>query len=212
MDSVGFAETVPGWYERGGDTYETSIDARRGDFRISQETGGWFRDSFLIDFPTYLSEDEYQHMVPSWSIFHNQEPVATIPFQSDERVTFQEQSDGWPLLSLRCSSISTRKYSRPNATVEIRGGWNLDASWFPKDFGTRLPWHPIWPNFAINTVLYAIALWFVCAAPIQVRRRWRRRRGLCEYCKYPIGTSAICTECGRTLHIRKKPNHAPNES
>ena len=65
------------------------------------------------------------------------------------------------------------------------------------------PLAPIWPGFAINTVFYAAAVWLLFAAPIKMRRvlRHRRRikRGLCPACAYPIGTSDVCTECGKPV-------------
>jgi len=62
-----------------------------------------------------------------------------------------------------------------------------------------LPVSPIWPGFAINTIFYAAILWLLCVAPFALRRRIRARRGLCPACAYPIGTSDVCTECGKTV-------------
>jgi hypothetical protein len=92
----------------------------------------------------------------------------------------------------------------------------------PDDPTTRvrsaLPFRPIWPGFAINTVFYAAVLWMLFAAPFALRR-WRRiRRGLCPKCGYDLrggsgagaggggaggaggvqgaGERAVCPECG----------------
>jgi hypothetical protein len=62
--------------------------------------------------------------------------------------------------------------------------------------------HPIWPGFAINTVFYAAICWLLFAAPFAVRRRRRIKRGLCQSCAYPVGTSDVCTECGRPIQPR----------
>jgi len=59
----------------------------------------------------------------------------------------------------------------------------------------RLPLRPVWPGFAINTLLYAALLWL----PFVVRRWVRVRRGLCPKCAYPMGESAVCSECGKAL-------------
>ncbi len=68
--------------------------------------------------------------------------------------------------------------------------------------GRRLPLTPLWPGFAINTLLYAPILWLLFLTP-GLLRRWRRirriRRGQCPACAYPIGTSPVCTECGHEL-------------
>ncbi len=58
---------------------------------------------------------------------------------------------------------------------------------------------PIWPGFAINTLLYAALLWLLIPGPFVLRRFLRLRRGLCPKCAYPIGESSVCTECGKPL-------------
>jgi hypothetical protein len=64
------------------------------------------------------------------------------------------------------------------------------------------PLRPIWPGFAINTVLYAAILYMLLAAPFALRR-WRRiKRGLCPKCGYDLrgrgnaADAATCPECG----------------
>lgn len=65
-----------------------------------------------------------------------------------------------------------------------------------------LPLRPIWPGFLINTLLYGTSLWMVCTGPFAVRRAIRRRRGRCAHCGYPVGTSPVCTECGRVTRAK----------
>jgi hypothetical protein len=66
----------------------------------------------------------------------------------------------------------------------------------------HFPCLPIWPGFAINTILYAAILWLLFAAPGTIRR-WRRiKRGLCPECAYPVGSSETCTECGAVIADR----------
>jgi hypothetical protein len=72
-----------------------------------------------------------------------------------------------------------------------------DSLWF-----IRRSIFPIWPGFAINTIFYAAILWALFIAPGSVRRMIRRRRGLCPACAYPVGTSPVCTECGKPVHLR----------
>jgi hypothetical protein len=62
-----------------------------------------------------------------------------------------------------------------------------------------LPYAPLWPGFAINTVFYAGILWLLFAAPFALRRRRRIKRGLCPACAYPVGDSEVCTECGQPV-------------
>ena len=61
-----------------------------------------------------------------------------------------------------------------------------------------LPYMPIWPGFALNTIFYAALLWLVTLAPFTTRRMIRRKRDLCFKCGYDLrGTSEIgCPECG----------------
>jgi hypothetical protein len=72
-----------------------------------------------------------------------------------------------------------------------------------------LPLRPIWPGFAINTVFYAAMLWVVFAGPGKLRRTIRRRRGLCPACAYPVGTSPVCTECGKPVKARSVESTPP---
>ncbi len=66
-------------------------------------------------------------------------------------------------------------------------------------WGNHLPVQPVWPGFAINTLLYATLLWLVIPGPFALRRFLRVRRRLCPTCAYPMGESSVCTECGRAL-------------
>ena len=61
------------------------------------------------------------------------------------------------------------------------------------------PAHPIWPAFIANTLFYAAILWLLICGPFVLRRFARVRRGLCPRCAYPMGESAVCTECGGVL-------------
>ena len=109
--------------------------------------------------------------------------------------------------------------------IVIRAGWPclaLHGDKLQGDDGTGgwigligdddvLPFHPLWPGFAINTVFYAAILWMLFAAPFALRRRiregGRRRRGLCVNCAYDLrgavggaegagDGSTTCPECG----------------
>ncbi len=101
----------------------------------------------------------------------------------------------------------------PNITM-VKCGWPFDAMtgasllrvdldreycWTLRTNRGTYPLQPIWPGFAINTILYAVILWLLFATPFALRRWRRMRRGLCAKCAYPVGESAVCTECGRVL-------------
>jgi hypothetical protein len=75
-----------------------------------------------------------------------------------------------------------------------------------------LPVRPVWSGFAINTILYAAILWTFFAAPFALRR-WRRvRKGLCAKCAYPVGESAVCSECGRPVTPRSGGASSPSDA
>ncbi len=97
-----------------------------------------------------------------------------------------EYESGWPLRSLFC--------------IYMPFGIKAKHGFFPPhclQSGERaIPYLPIWPGFAINTIFYAGVLWLLFAAPGFVRRRYRIKRGLCPSCAYPVGVSKVCAECG----------------
>ncbi len=69
--------------------------------------------------------------------------------------------------------------------------------WLEQTELDTFPYRPIWPGFALNTLFYAALLWLLfLLAPRQIRRHVRVRRGLCPACGYPVGESAVCSECG----------------
>ncbi len=62
-----------------------------------------------------------------------------------------------------------------------------------------VPIYPLWPGFALNTIFYALFAWGLWQVPPAIRRRRRRRNGLCVRCGYdlkglPPGSN--CPECG----------------
>ena len=65
-----------------------------------------------------------------------------------------------------------------------------------------LPFRPLPLGFAINSVFYAAILWALIWGPFALRRLLRVRRGLCPKCAYPMGESAVCSECGVELPSR----------
>lgn len=140
-----------------------------------------------------------------------------------------EQAHGWPLLTAHCDWLSTQVDVMPRLSLsylffrkdELRGGIGLKIlreSQFLAGFPFRppdpregwyfihsverdivLPFHPIWSGLIINTLFYAGLIWGVVCAPGATRRAVRKHRNRCPACAYPIGTSAICTECGYQL-------------
>ncbi len=54
-----------------------------------------------------------------------------------------------------------------------------------------------------NTIFYATLLWLLIPGPFLLRRYIRVKRGLCPKCAYPMGESAVCSECGKAIPSRK---------
>ncbi len=64
-----------------------------------------------------------------------------------------------------------------------------------------LPLRPVWWGFALDVGLYMAVLWSFPTGFLAIRR-WRRRlRHQCTACRYPIGLSDVCTECGQSVAI-----------
>ena len=102
---------------------------------------------------------------------------------------------GWPSLSVSGSSWH-RINERALIVESINNGLWRKAD---DELMSGVPFQPLWPGFAINTVFYAFILWLVFAAPFALRRRRRIKRGLCPNCAYPVGTNEVCTECGAAV-------------
>ncbi len=105
---------------------------------------------------------------------------------------------GWPFRCLLCGAMQPTQ-SPP--LVTRWGGLALlpDSRYV---FRGVVPLVPIWKGFAVNTVFYATILWLLIRGPFALRRFLRVRRGLCPKCAYPMGESAVCTECGKPLPTR----------
>jgi hypothetical protein len=169
-------------FERIGSVHITSYRARSG--RAMRPYGP--EPSTLIphwlDYPLELLADQYSY---SWSI----------------------EARGWPCASMWCRSwgFSTSMLGEVSGVQAQYGITVSDRGIRPAHGGSIprvLPLRPIWPGFAINTVFYTTLLWLLFAAPFALRRRLRIRRNLCPHCAYPVGTSGVCTECGKAI----KPN------
>ncbi len=102
---------------------------------------------------------------------------------------------GWPMLALW-----TETEGQPGRSDwRIRGGFTTSLG-VPTRFPSFsiLPFRPLWPGFAINTVFYAAILWLLICGPSALRRFIRRKRGLCVACGYDLSHAdhVACPECG----------------
>lgn len=89
-------------------------------------------------------------------------------------------------------------WKRMHPSTASSGLWTIVAE--GKKY--ELPFHPIWPGFVANSILYASVFWLILAG-CRSYRSWRRfNDAQCALCGYPIGTSPVCTECGVPLPKR----------
>ena len=171
----------------GNESVITAIHKSTGRLELSQEIKDWPGLMLpLSDYPTPL--------IPTWSRIKL--GSCAIPRGSGTVVRmYDERATGWPYLACRCWRLLSGDVF--NGRVESSfGAISISRR---QGFGgseDALPWLPVWPGFAINTVFYAFVLWLLFAAPFAMRRRRRIKRGLCPKCAYPVGASDVCTECG----------------
>ena len=134
--------------------------------------------------------DPREDLVPKWS--HVKNP----PNKADLDLSIIEHARGWPSLAV---------WSRVSVSRAATGG-HLEVVRDDSSQGDgRLEVRGLlWSGVAINTLFYATILWLPIL-PFALRRFLRVRRGLCPKCAYPIGESAVCTECGRELPKRVRP-------
>lgn len=106
--------------------------------------------------------------------------------------------------------MAIRVYQGPHGQVADTSDVDLSAyygtpfSWLRRELmfgesGVEYLYAIRYDGLIVNTLVYALLLWLIFFAPFAARRALRRRRGTCEKCAYPIGTSPVCTECGAAV-------------
>lgn len=108
---------------------------------------------------------------------------------------------GWPMYCLYGEHWT--RYIDGGERCEIiykyASALSVEKGMVPQDSARIIPLRPIWLGFAVNTMFFGGILWLLLCGPIVVRRVIRRRSCRCAGCGYPIGTSAVCSECGNDL-------------
>lgn len=153
-----------------------------------------------------MTYDRYMGLLPSWSRFQEPSSIDAIydeHWQEQQEVTYIEHASGWPALTLRSRFLAVTDLvtrNRVDIPTELLGV----PLRYGEGYNDHLPLRPIWLGFAINTIFYSVILWMLIVGPFALRK-WQRmqriKRGLCPMCKYRIGTSVVCTECGAKLYI-----------
>lgn len=105
---------------------------------------------------------------------------------------------GWPLYCLYGEQW-TRYIDRGERSETIyryASALPVESGMVARESARILPLRPIWLGFVIDTAFFGGILWLATRGPFVLRRVIRRRCGRCPGCGYPVGTSAVCTECG----------------
>ncbi len=100
---------------------------------------------------------------------------------------------GWPLPSLRRTRSFTPEHTDHRFALAVPA---LDP--IARGRGRRLPLRPLWPGFAIGTLLFGLAAWLLLESPGHLRRGLRALNGRCVRCGYDLrrARGGCCPECG----------------
>lgn len=132
--------------------------------------------------------------------------IATSSANAMEAWTLDVVSGGWPMQALQFRTW----FWVVNGVGQY---YAADPLWVPprwvfsrfKHAHFFIPLMPIPLGFAVNTALYAVAWLGLILVLLRARHDLRLRAGLCPRCKYPIGPSPVCTECGAKIPRQKLP-------
>jgi hypothetical protein len=128
-------------------------------------------------------------VVPSWScVWHLRDDWVA------KEESYQDVAWGWPTLALHScvqyEAVATNERGETWRFEVLQSHGGFATPWF-EDFpqGRYLvPYLPIWPGFALNTVFYAVILWMLFAASFALRRCFR-------------GGDASSAGCARSVRI-----------
>ncbi len=155
--------------------------------------------------PDLDAKSDWPHAVPddwpSWPILladgASVGRTTTVPISGDGRYRIVVNQYGLPLRSMEYHMLVTT----PGHQTASPFTSTIVAAWQTNTFAGTLPLRPIWPGFAVNTLMYAAILGLIPGLFV-LRRFIRVRRCRCPKCAYPMGESAVCSECGKPLPVR----------
>ena len=160
-----------------------------------------------FDIPS-LRERRITKMPPSWSSVLNMDRFHRPPESPQETFPFwAEQASGLPFLSMSWSlqdSYSNVFDSHDFTRTALRFP-DVTPRWFGRSEIRALPLLPIWSGFLFNTCFYTGLLWACFIGPFAIRRKIRRKRGLCLKCGYDLQgvDHTHCPECGEEIRKGK---------
>ncbi|MDY7110215.1 MAG: hypothetical protein SYC29_16415 [Planctomycetota bacterium] len=166
------------------DLLDTYICAHSGEIRLDQH---WHLPG--TDLTPWVEDAEYRNMLPFWMRGRDEEPLLAVATNLPKETGYTEFAAGWPIHAFRWWRL-TQWNRRPDTLVDA-GGLLVLPERFEWQTGTgptrrELPYLPIWPGFAVNTLFYALILWLLIGGPFVLRRLIRIRRGRCPKCGYDL--------------------------
>lgn len=145
-------------------------------------------------------------LVPGWGDLDapTAEFAAMVPDPRSELIVEERTllGCGWPLRAIWCESEREIMAINGSTVVFDRGFVDLSLQPWHGMIPRVLPLGIDWLPFAVNTLFYAALLWPLFCASFAMRRIVRMKRGRCVKCGYPMGESAVCSECGSALRRR----------
>jgi hypothetical protein len=148
--------------------------------------------------------------------------VVTLSETGFTAVTRQRQvpySERWSISEMRagfpwsCMSMGAFQLASTGAT-QVTDAVVRNVSSVPQSILNDLPiprlsvipYRPIWPGIAINTIFFATVLWLLSVAPALIRGYLRKDAGRCPQCGYNLKENGVrraryllsrgCPECG----------------
>ena len=162
-----------------------------------EEVEAWLRDTIAhkAGRPLPRRKDVSIVQTPGWS------RAATPPDPTvTARTSTLEDARGWPMRSM-VSYLDPS--SDPAAASPPDCRLDFGDTQGPMDLPRGLPFRPIAPGFAVNTLFFAAIAGASLIAGRSLRRAIRRRRGQCIHCAYDLRAAppdrTQCPECGRRL-------------
>lgn len=126
-------------------------------------------------------------------------PLRAIPLVGTVAVQHVAlRSVGLPLAGLQSSEWSTGSQASLSP-INWESSGSVQLPYWPSAASVvTMPWMPVWPGFAVDTVWWGCAWFFVPRGALAARAWHRRRRGRCGYCNYNVAGhhSLLCPECG----------------